>query len=176
MKHLLLIGFLVAIYVGTKAQDGSFPMKAGKVHYEIVDSSFRNKTKAQLYSMSKLWLLDQFYEVKSFLEIDNPDDGLIAGRLTLPQYIKITGLPGYKCSFSFVIISKDGKFKAQFYNFQFTYTGTDYEESFPLEQFLEPAMKEKDNKKALPKLEGQVYGLMRSIQFSMESIYTLMDF
>src|SRR5687768_11342554 len=100
MKHLLPLILVMTMGVGARAQTNPFPMKAGKVFYELVDSSYKGKTKNQLYSLSKLWLLDQFYEAKNLLEIDHPNEGLIAGRITYPYDIRMPGLPPSKCNFS----------------------------------------------------------------------------
>jgi hypothetical protein len=171
MKHFLTICILISICSYTQAQTATFPMKAGKVYYEIVDSSKQGYSKAQLYSMSKLWLSNQVFDENSFIQIDIPEAGLIAGRMTMPGSVGFAFQGNYSFSFSFAVISKDGRYKAQLYDFRLTKY-----ESYALEYFLEQPKKYEDYKNALPKFEGRAYGFLRSIQHAMESVYDFMDF
>lgn len=174
MKHFLSCCILLTVCFYANAQTDTFPRKAGRVYYEIVDSSFRGMTKGQLYGMSKLWLFDQFQNVNDYLQLDIPEEGLIAGKITLPEALSGAFMSPYDCVFSFVVISKDGKYKAQLYDFRLNNPGNNI--SYPIEQFLDNPENYKDYKKTFPKLEIKAYGFIRSIEHAMQSVYDVMDF
>lgn len=117
--------------------------------------------------MSKLWLFDQFAAVDSLIQLDVPEAGMIAGRMTMFDPIRFKSHVFF-CQFSFSIISKDGRYKAQLYDFRLT--------GLPLEEILANPEKYQDTKKGLQTLEANAYGFFRSIKHAMESIYNVMDF
>jgi hypothetical protein len=96
----------------------NIPTKENKIFYDtviIVDSSLK---KDVLFTRIRQWFVEKFTDSKSVLEVNDIDNGLLAGKGTY-KYIIANGINFHDGYLQFVmnVAVKDGKFHYQVYSF-----------------------------------------------------------
>lgn len=100
---LLLLPFLA------KAQN-EFPVKDGKVVYELVDSSVKGSAN-DLKARAKIWFANAFRDSKEVIQFDGENSVIGKGNFQFEQ-----SLVPFVIRFSVKIDTKDNKYRAQFYD------------------------------------------------------------
>lgn len=109
MNKILLVLLLAPVISYCQ---GEFPVKEGKVIYELIDSS-TNFNSEDLYGRSKFWIANTFKNSKQVIQIDDKENGQIMGKGNFEISQTMTG---YIIRFSFKINIKEGKYRLQFYD------------------------------------------------------------
>lgn len=131
MKKLLLIALAIAPFV-SNAQDDVYgkttskkekvkqentiiPTKEGVIFYEQVAQCTGNQK--ELYLKARKWFVDTFRNAKSVLQMDDKEDGKLAGK-AFHTYAFTNGMSTSDVSVDFTlnVDIKDGKYRVQFYD------------------------------------------------------------
>jgi hypothetical protein len=136
MKKLLLILLLVAPFVSSaqniddvygspvkalarkepeKKENVMIPTKEGLIFYEQVAQCTGNQK--ELYLKARKWFVDTFHNAKSVLQMEDKEDGKLAGK-AFHIYMFNNGLSSSYIAIDFTlnIDIKDGKYRVQFYD------------------------------------------------------------
>jgi hypothetical protein len=88
-----------------------YPMKDGKMVFEQIDTISFNK--AQLFSNSKKWIVENFKSSKSSIQSENPTQGQILG-IGLINIQR--GIISFPVKFNYQIDIKEKKYRFRIYN------------------------------------------------------------
>lgn len=125
MRHSpLLLVLVLSLSRATFAQESGFslPTKNGALFYQQV-VTVDSVSKGELFDRGRMWAVDYFNSAKDVIQIADKEAGQITGKgiFTLAN-TKYSGIVVSIVKFTFNIQYKDGKYRAQFYDFLITST------------------------------------------------------
>jgi len=172
MKKLIFIAAFLWLNVAN-AQDSNWwdpiPFNEKGLIEFVVDYDLPDKSKDEMYSITKVWLSEAFKSSKSVIEVDEKDAGVIAGNGNT-SFSWGNALIGYHTDpifFSFKCQMKDGKYRLTVNNIQNEndITGRNGVEYL----FNDSAVKKNGEVKDYPKaVKGALLDLFQMLQKSID--------
>jgi Domain of unknown function (DUF4468) with TBP-like fold len=89
------------------------PVKDGKIYYELIDSA-AGVPASSFYAKAKLWFADGISDSSRVIKFEDKENNAIVGKGRIDFY---QGIGIYRVFYTVKIMTKENKYRAQFYDF-----------------------------------------------------------
>lgn len=120
MKKLLILLAIIPIFGFSQEKEYPLPMIDGKVNYsEIVE--VEGNSKSLLFSKANLWFANEFNSANDVIQMSDENSGIVLGKGLITQTSGVLAPVKETWEFTVKIQVKDNKYKADIYDFIYTW-------------------------------------------------------